>query len=346
MNFAFANFNEPHAWLIRGLVEYGWRDVTRIGGTVPDGAPGAFMLSHLLETQGREAMMLLVRAEADGMACPDGIYEIEVDVIGSMPNIKVVLRCPECNYLEEFPYDPVHPTHVVGYIHEALLRYVQEFVRWRLLGNELGWSQRAGLPEIHGDPCSADLARFVRDQLNRAGFTFDLAPTHGWWLGIDATARNAVGPVATVGKGGGDPVYVSAAGRAALAKMGGMNASVERVTALDLVESPASWLKLMVYGCMSLGGIALVYAIYVLFAFGTGEVIALAVNSLLGVGLLAGGGLSLVGVKRYREVRASPLVYVPIVYCALAPACCLVGLPISAWALLVWLKPAVQAGRI
>lgn len=346
MNFAFANFNEPHAWLIRGFVEYGWRDVTRIGGTVPDNAPGAFMLSHLLETQGREAMMLLVKAEADGMACPDGIYEIEVDVTGNLPNIKIVLRCPECNYLEEFPYDAEHPLYVAGYIHEALLRYVQEFVRWRLLGNELGWSQRSGLPEIHGDPCSADLARFVRDQLNRAGFTFDLAPTHGWWMGIAGTARNASGPIASAGKGGGDPVYVSAAGRAALAQMGGMNASVERVTALDMVDGPGSWLRLVVYLCMGLGALSFFYFVYVFFAFGTNEPIALIVNGLLGAGLLAGGAVSLQGVKRYREVRASPLVYVPIVYCALAPACCLVGLPISAWALIVWLKPAVQAGRV
>ena len=57
MAIAFASFDEPHAWLIRGLVEYGWTDLGR-GGPVPPGSFGALSLVRLTGNDGCDGFLL------------------------------------------------------------------------------------------------------------------------------------------------------------------------------------------------------------------------------------------------------------------------------------------------
>lgn len=343
---AFLNFNEPHAWLIRGLVEYGWRDLSGRGTAVPPGAPGGLDVFPLLGTQGKAGIKLIVVPVADGKRADETNYEFEVKVTGSLPNIKVIARCPDCNFLEEFPYEPQNPIYAAGYLHQAILKHVEEFARWRLSGQDLSWTQRAGLPEIQGDSCSAELVRWMSSRVRQPGATFDLGPAEGWWLNLAPNALGPTAPIASVGKGAGEPVYISAEGRAELANMGGANASVERVAALDYVQGPAGWMRFVIWGGLTLGGLAFLNALITVYFYSTSRMFAVGASMGYCLLLVGGGLIARQGLQRYREVRPHWSIPILWAYSALAVPCCVIGLPLTLWSVFVWMKPEVKAGRI
>ena len=300
----------------------------------------------LVSSQGRSGIRLIVLPVADGQRADETNYEFEVKVTGSLPNIKVIVRSPDCNFLEEFPFEPQNPIYAAGYVHQAIVKHVEEFARWRLSGQDLSWAQRAGLPPIEGDPCSAELVRWVASRARQPGASFEQGPAEGWWLNLAPGSAGPVGPVASVGQGGGDPVYISREGRAHLAAMGGANASVERVAALDYVHGPASWVRFVLWGGMFLGALAFLNVLITIYFYGTTYMGAVW-GSAAYCGMLVGGGLvSRRGLERYKEVRPHWSIYVLWAYTALAFPCCVAGLPLAAWMIYVWFKPEVKAGRV
>ena len=166
MSIAFGHFDEPFAWLIRGLIEYGWTDITR-NRVLPPSAAGGFNLSFIPDSQGQSGIILSVPAVAGSQRChADEAYAFEVKLIDVSGAPGFAVRSEACNYLQEFVFSPENPVWAAGYIHQALTEYVAEFVRWRLGGGELTWAQRQGVPAIDGRPCSASLASWVNQQLN------------------------------------------------------------------------------------------------------------------------------------------------------------------------------------
>jgi hypothetical protein len=142
MAIAFASFDEPHAWLLRGLVEYGWADWSRLRGQLPPGSFGGIDLGPWTEGDGRDGIPLVVPAQVQGQRCvDDGTYSFTVQVQRRQGGLAVVVRCPEANFFQEFPYDPYNPLWAAGYVHQALLTYVPQYVSWRLAGGELGWAE-------------------------------------------------------------------------------------------------------------------------------------------------------------------------------------------------------------
>ena len=166
MTIAFAHFDEPLAWLIRGLITYGWADVTT-NRVTPAQVVGGFDLSLIPDSQGKSGLILRVPAAADGRRChEDDTYAFEVLLIHMGDARGFAVRCEACNYLAEFAFDPENPEWAAGYIHQGLTEYVAEFVRWRLGGGELTWAQRQGVPQVDAEPCSASLAGWIAQQLS------------------------------------------------------------------------------------------------------------------------------------------------------------------------------------
>jgi|GEM_PF-2012804 len=185
MPTAFGTFDEPHAWLIRGLVEYGWPDISRAGGHVPPGVFGGMDLSRVPETEGRDGVVLDIPAMLNGRRFDDdGTYHFQAQVIRSADSgqLAFAVRCPEANFIQEFAYDPANPTWAAGFIHQALTQYVPQFIQWRQQGGEVTWAQRQGIVEMDGEPCSGPMAGFVAESI-RAGRTLDRGPAEGWWIG-------------------------------------------------------------------------------------------------------------------------------------------------------------------
>ncbi len=364
---AFAQFDEPHAWLLRGLVEYGWSDVSRGSGAVPAGAPGGLNVARLIASEGRDGLVLEVQAVSGNQRCEDGSYQFTVQVAQTQHGLGFAVRCPEANYLQEFPYSPDNPLWAAGYIHQALTGYVPQFVAWRLQGNEVPWAQRVGLPEVEGHPCSFLLATFLKERVNRGQRLTD-GPTQGWWLetgaqggglgeatsapanglvpqgaSAPATQRGGLGAI-VAGRGGGDPTYLSAAARAATTS-GAPVATQGNVQAFARVDAPG-------WALLTLAGLGL-FQSFLWFANAASVVLfylhdskfALAFSLIAWVVLFAGSGVAAYGAWLYRKLDAGPLPWVAIVYAAVVPGCCVVGLPVAIWAGLAWRDPMVVRAR-
>jgi len=374
---AFAQFDEPHAWLIRGLVEYGWADQTCTTAPPPQGATGSMDLSAFADSIGAAGVTLELPAWADGEWChEDGSYRFEVRLAAlSSGETGFVVRCPDANYIQEFGYDRSNPTWAAGYIHQALTAYVPEFVRWRLGGGQLDWSTRAGIPDVEGETCSPKLAAFVSQTISRSQ-RLDRGPAEGWWLtgtpapgapiasagagrvspraapGMPVIERGAApepvaatkwtGPIATAGAGGGDPTYLSASARAKQSTGplhgGGEQQAMARTSAPGMALLVTSGLGLLQAGLWFANGVS------VLVKY-KDAMPALAVSVLLAGVLFLGALVSALGAWQYRQARGGFLPYVAIAYAALTPGCCLGGLPVAVWAMLRWRDPMVVQAR-
>lgn len=345
---AFAQFDEPHAWLIRGLVEYGWADISRLGGHIPPGAVAGFDLAELPDDLGRSGLALEVHALSGGRRSEDERFRFTAQVAQTDQGLGVVVRCPEANYFQEFAFDPANPSWVAGHIHQNITEYVPGFVDWRLAGGELSWSQRAGIPSVDGDPCSPLLANFLREQI-RSNRPLHRGADHGWWLGesnLEAKGASAVQPIAVMGRGH-DPTYFSAEYREELARQeaesGRKGVAITQATVHT--RAPGNALTFM-GGLGVFQGLAwMANAFITVLYFGSGRPGAIAFSMLAGLALCAGGFVGILGSRAYAAAKKGPLPYLSMAFSALVPICCAFGLPITIWAALTWRKPEVREGR-
>ncbi len=381
MAVAFGHFDEPHAWLIRGLVEYGWADQTRSRQALPHGAVGALSLAGFVDTVGASGLTLELQAAADGEWChEDGAYRFEVKLSPLRDGTTgFIVRCPEANYFNEFAYDRDNPLWAAGYIHQAITTYVPEFVRWRLGGGQLDWATRAGIPQVEGESCSPALSKFVAQRIARSE-PFDRGPTKGWWMGgapapsepaaggwaggpiasagagrgrppraAPAPAPDPVpatqwsGAIASTGKGGGDPVFLSRAAREKQRALG-TGTGGDNDQARATVSKPA--IALMV--AAGVGGLQsllwLLNAVTVLVRY-KDSVFAFLFSMFLAFVLFAGAGVAGFGAWQYRNLKGRFFPYFAMLYAAVTPGCCLGGLPVAIWALGKWRDPTVARAR-
>lgn len=341
MEPAFADFREPHAWLIRGLVEYGWPDVTRVGGRVPPGSFGGFSLASFSSTGGRAGITLNVPAVADGQWFQDdGVYEFVARLTrDDSGRLAFAVRCAEANFLQLFVFEDSNPVYVAGFIHQALTGYVPDFVRWRQGGGEITWAQRAGLPEIPGEPCSTMLSQFVGARVS-ARQSLDTGPAEGWWLG------------GAGGGGGASMPVIAQLGQAAENELraGGMN-SASRAMIEQSVKGPAGALLFFGSAGVMQGGLWLLNILITLGLYGGGMLrrplgdylLSVIFSTGLGLVLLLGGAAAVAGGRRYMQLKGGVLPWVSMAYAVLLPGCCLFGLPTALWAAYVWRRPEVRA---
>jgi len=300
---------------------------------VPPGHFGGLDASHIPQSQGRGGLLLHVPAVVDGQRChEDETYTFEVVLNHNAAGKLFAVRCAGCNYLHEFPHDPGNPQWTAGYIHQALVEHVANFVRWRLGGGELTWAQRQGVPPVEGEPCSASLATWMAEHSNM-NRTLDTGPREGWWVPGAAVAG---GPVAQAGVKWSGPV--ATAGRVAgMAQAGGDEA--------DLLRRPAAALRVMVTLNLLVAGMSLLNILVTLYMFRFDRMFAIATNILFILVALGVGGAAWFGVRQYREGRGKVLPWVAIVYSGMVPICCLGGVPVAVWAGIRWMDPRVRALR-
>jgi hypothetical protein len=327
MMVAFADFDEAIAWLIRGLVEYGWTDITRSQMVPSTSGPGGFDLSFVPESQGRSGVVLRMPAMSGAQRChEDDTYSFEVKLTQVQGHQGVAVRCAECNYLQEYTFDPDNPMWMAGYIHQSLSDYVPEYVRWRLGGGELSWAQRQGVPPVDGEPCSASLSGWIQQQLS-LNRVFDVTMWGGGRAVERAEGTLASGsPIAAIGNYGSKP--------------GSPAATVE-----DLLSRPGRALTIMV----SLGGLAASMAalnvVVTLAVFQLDRMFAVTTSIAFFLVVGSGAVASFFGVRQYKKAHGTILPWVAIVYTALVPICCFVGTPVAIWAALRWRDPRVKTIR-
>ena len=96
MTTAFGHFDEPLAWIIRGLIEYGWVDITR-NKVLPPNTVGGFDLSFIPDSQGQTGLMLRVPAVAGHQRCHEDenyIFEVKlIQIDGAAGLMRIEIAC-------------------------------------------------------------------------------------------------------------------------------------------------------------------------------------------------------------------------------------------------------------
>jgi hypothetical protein len=344
MEPAFSTFREPHAWLIRGLVEYGWPDVSLASGRVPSGVFGGFSLANFSSSSGRQGITLYIPAALpDGQQVEDdGVYEFVICLTRDNDgNQAFAVRCPEANYLQLFTIDPANPPYAAGFIHQGLTGYLPEFIRWRLSGGQVTWAQRAGLPTINGEPCSSPMAQFIGSRLQSRS-SLDLGPSEGWWLNQSgATPMVAQNTFATLGQAAQDEI--------ALGSMSGAGRNI----LIEAVSSPGRALLLFASFGIFEGVLCLLNALLTLGLYSGGMLangflhylLGLVFSVVVGLMLMLGGAAALMGGRSYRQLKGGILPWVSMAYALVLPGCCMLGIPASLWAAYVWTRPQIASAR-
>lgn len=369
MAVAFGKFEEAHAWLIRGLVEYGWPDLSPVGGRIPPGRPGGFELVRFRDSGGKDGVHLLVVAgDGQHLVQEDGVYDFALRCYRREGRWMVGLRCVEANFLQEFPFDPSNPGWAAGYVHQAIVGYVPQFVGWRLQGGELTWAQRKGLPELEGEPCTAELARFV-DELVRTRRGVDTGPMEGWWLGRDSApppAGHAPPPAGQAPHAAGQPLSaagVAAAGPVAVAgKAAGTGVSTTE-RALAKARPAGRALVGSSSALLLVGLVSLLNALLTVALFALDRPAALGGSACFGMVLVLSGGLGIAGGRRLSQLKGGILPWLAVganlalppllgglmltidLLCCAASGPLLVCVPVALYALSVQVDPTVSKAR-
>ena len=363
---AFSHFQEPYAWLIRGLVEYGWPDISQPGTPIPHGTLGGIQLADLVRSGGAHGLLLEIPARRGDEVClEDGQYSFRVHLQRQSGHIIFVLRCPEANYFQEFEFDPENPTWAAGYMHQALHEYIPSYVTWRLQGGELSWAERAGIPEVDTESASELLLTFVRERVNR-NLSFDLGPSEGWWP-LQAHGDSPHwqgGSVARMGKGAGEPLLVRKKGQLRLSTQDEQRIRREALKIIDLPGSVLIWLS----ATHILGGtVWFANGIYAFLADTNkvGDVkLALQVSFTLGILAYGLGTVSILGARRYKRLIEHKMVFISFLFVAVMPCfyiwICLWlswwmavtlpiwiggGLVVTIWAWRIWRSPLIRQAR-
>ena len=158
-----------------------------------------------------------------------------------------------------------------------------------------------------------------------------------------APKPSGLGAIVT-GRGGGDPTYLSAAAREAAAR-GEPIATEGNLQAFARVDAPG-------WALMTLAGLGLlqsflwfVNAASVVLFYLHDSKFALAFSLVASAVLFASSAVAGYGAWLYRKLDAGPLPWVAIVFAAVVPGCCVVGLPVAIWAGLTWRDPMVVRAR-
>jgi hypothetical protein len=334
---AFAQFAEPHAWLIRGLVEYGWVDVTPAGGHIPPNVAGGIDLSTFTHSDGRDPIRLLIPAAANGQTVlDDGTYSFTLAHFAGEAGPAFMVRCPEANYLQEFPFDPANPTWLAGYIHQALTAHVPQFAAWRLQGGELSWGQRQGIPEVQGQPASALISRFIQG-LHGRNISLCQGPQSGWWLqgapvaatpGSTPVAQGTANPFATAGQLGQGPAH-------------GMSTA----DATALVQGPSKALLIQAGIGTTYG---LMWVLNLISALVLGDAWGAVMFSFVAIPVLLGGGAAAAwGALKMRKLEPGLWPWAPVAYSALCGLTCILSsgmaFAVHSFIGIVWLLSQVWA---
>ena len=116
MSVAFMHFTDPYAWLIRGLTEAKWQDITLLSTHVLPKTGAGFDLRHFIRSGGQYGIRLCLMAidEEGNWYDVDQSYSFEV-IFGQnqtgAPSFLVSSK--QTGYSSFFPFQPQNPLQCV-----------------------------------------------------------------------------------------------------------------------------------------------------------------------------------------------------------------------------------------
>lgn len=380
---AIAHFTEAYAWLIRGLLDQGWEDLSLAPNTYPMNNGFGFSIEDFMQTGGQYGLRLIILArDAEGAWFDrDGAYEFYArHYIDHWNQVQFLLYSKDTGFHQSFPFQTGTPDWISRHIHQAALTHIPEFVEKRKQNHTVGPSTLSQIPDPRPLLCSADFMNFfiLRYQsglsLNQArieGLIYDPPPVPSEpnpqsHIQSQANTANPYGGGNSPGHGHIPPPNMNPMGSSGIGlgmgvgnqrtqgQDGASFAGSERSIAMQTLIKPVLGLRVIMVMGILMGILGMLNAIATVFmarantiVLSSSDYIMPIVGSIIVSTLcLVGAIFSHFGLNYYREAKEHPLAYAPITYAALVPFCNFTGgMVIALWALWVWNKDEVKAAR-
>ena len=186
MTPAFLQFSDPYSWLIRGMVEAEWQDLSLESYQVlPQKAGAGFDLRHLIQTGGRYGVRISIMAidEHGSWFSEDQVYSF--DIIFGQDNIgqqAYLVSSKDTGYSEFFALTPHSPLMAVEQLIERVQhRHVPQFINERKRGRTVTSNDINAMFTTRPYPADNSLLQFLF-QRNQIGQTFNTAISEGLWF--------------------------------------------------------------------------------------------------------------------------------------------------------------------
>ena len=363
MEPAFLQFSEPYAWLIRGLIEYGWEDLSLKPQNLPKRY--SFNLRPFIETNGKKGVFLhcLALDSNEGWFQQDKSYTFVLKLTNDKWDRPVFyMSCRELGYYAEHLWVPEQPYYSAGYIHEAVSQEIPKIVDQR----KDGWTppNRPQDDILETEP-SPDLIMYLHQRYSYEQ-DFNSAMVEGLWevyqdepepepyiqdVHYDVYSQqqqiqqNQVTELAQQ-EPNTQPVIGVGLGRAALGLSVGQG-DIEKNALMVKIEVLANvLLTLSVFGSV-IGFLEMVNAGYTVYMIaqkitvndGQHYFFSIALNVILGIYSMIMGAFAYLNNHQFREIQKGWKCWIPVVYAMTQPICIPVGIPIGAWAIYLYMKP-------
>ena len=383
MQPAIAHFAEPYAWLIRGLLEYGWEDISAHPHRFP--RQMGFDVRHLLSHQSQSGplsgiRLVIMAVDGNGIWHPDSKrIECEIRWVRNFYNQEVILLRSEMMALsKEFPYTAETPVYAAGYVTDALNRSIPRFIDDALNGKGVTSIAIESMPNYPSLPASGELVHWLGQRLH-TGRDFNSAVREGLWQVQQPQASqqprqvqqpNQAHNVAPHIQAGlqtqptavqaepivqqpnlGAPIRIgSGAGHGLRVTSQGLASDAQSV-ALGILESVVGKLRVLHGYQIVLGVLALVNAAFTAWMIRSGTTVrsadsytgAVIVSTMIGLIGIGGGAFALMSMKEFAKASRSSLCWLPLFMSVLYPLSFPFGQIIGLWALYLWFRPPVRA---
>ena len=128
---AFAQLADPYAWMLRGLIDIGWEDISLSPESYPQIKGRGIDYSGLINPMSRFGLRLVTLAldENNEWYRSAGSYEFEARLVNDPRlSFSVLLRSDEMAFSQLFQWNANNPMYVIEDIHRAIVEATIQFI--------------------------------------------------------------------------------------------------------------------------------------------------------------------------------------------------------------------------
>jgi hypothetical protein len=362
METAFLQFSEPYAWLFRGLVEYGWEDLSLKPQNLPKRY--AFNLRPFIETNGKKGVFLhcLALDSNERWFQQDKSYTFVVKLTKDKWDRTVFyMACRELGYYKEHLWVQEQPYYSAGYIHEAVSQEIPKIVDQRRDGWIPPKRPQDDILEIEPSP---DLIMYLHQRYSYEQ-DFNTAIVEGLWEVYsnepepyayqqeyqDPVYQHQIQPEQSPSEtpqqnANIQPVIGSGLGRATIGMSTGYGDNEKNALIVKIEMLSNLFLSLSVLGTV-IGFFELVNAGFTVYMIAKNMVVndgdhyyvSIAMNVVFGIYSMLMGLFSYLNNHHFREIQPGWRCWIPIIYAITQPICTPIGIPLAVWAMYLYMKP-------
>ncbi len=380
---AFLQMADPYAWVLRGLMELGWEDISLSPEAYPRIKGRGIDYSRLIDPTNHVGLRLVSLAlDADEeWYKTDGAYQFEVRLVNDpRKSFCLLLRSDEMAMSKLFSWNSERPNYVVEDLHRAIVQATIQFIEKRKRRESIS---SIDLQEMLNHPIIPPPAHFVSIMSQRLyqGLNLNTAPQEGLWQGSPPLIVQPTSPVHPTAPPlpamsesaksveaipSHQPIEVSpdvpqhqfsisaGMGRGQLMAETGL-ASQALSSAMVIIEPAAKYLLWVSYVGMLLGVLATVNGLFTLFMMSTGAAVRGSKDGLYLVVVILSVGLGILGIvggflsqkynSDFKTLSPNSTRHFPLLFALLYPLTWFIGLPVGLYAVNLLRKPEVQSAK-